>query len=285
MPDNQKITELVDKSDAACADDGRWRTGWLAVLWEGENYGFADVNITAGQGAEITFTVFWLDGLQPMYRIDVDPAGRELTILKNFQGWLDEIGVISYDDDGNTVNEDGDPIDPDDVDPFQAVNGAVASEEDAAQIATLMLMPPFAVEELFTRVMALVGDLTAYTERWAHRYLRNSAGEDEPTWTNLWRPVDIGPITQAFPIRDVDPGPVVRRLEATGWQGYHLTEDAVSALLDDSGQRRPGPFAVESLPESYVGEQLSIDALPDAVQTEWYHTWNRAHIVYEPNMS
>lgn len=285
MPDSQKSMEMVEKSDAAWVDDGRWRSGWLAVLWEGENYGYADVSVTAGQGAEITFTVFWLDGLQPMYRIDVDPAGRELTTLKNFEGWLEDVEAFSYDDDGNAVDADGEPIDPEDVDPFQVVNGAVTSDEDAAQIAALMLDPPFAADELFTRVMAVVGDLTAYTERWAHRYLRNSAGEDEPAWTDLWRPVDIGPSAHAFPIQDADPGPVVRRVEATGWHGYHLTEESVSALLDDNGQARPGPFAVESLPESYVGEQLSIDDLPDAVQIEWYRAWNRAHITYEPNMS
>jgi len=284
MPDNPKNVELVDKSDAACTDDGCWRTGWLAVLREGENYGYADVNITAGQGAEIIFTVYWQDELQPMYRIDVDPAGRELTILKNFEGWLEDVGAFVYDDDGNTVDAVGKPIDPEKIDPFQPVNGAVASDQDAAQIAALMVTQPFAAEELFTHVIAVVGDLTAYTERWAHRYLRNSVGEYDPEWTSLWRPVDIGPSARAFPIEDVGPGPVVRSVEVNGWNGYYLTEEAVSALVDNSGQLQNGPFSIKSLPQSYVGEPLSIDDLPDAVQIAWYRVWNAAHITYEPNM-
>lgn len=284
MPDVPKNMDLIHPSDAAQVDDGCWQSGWLAVRWEGENYGYADVAVTAGQGAEITFTVFWLDGLQPMYRIDVDPNGREMTILKNFEGWLEDVGAFSYDDDGNTVDADGKPIDLADVDPFQVVNGAVASDDDATQIAALMMTPPFAAEELFTRVMTVVADLTAYTDRWAHRYLRNSVGENEPAWTNLWRPVDIGPSAHEFPIEDVDPGPVVRSVELGGWNGYYLTEEAVSALLDDSGQIQDRLVSVESLSQSYVGEQLSIDDLPDPVQIAWYRVWNAAHITYEPNM-
>lgn len=285
MSESLAKLKLVAPSDAVCTDDGSWRSGWLAVLWEGENHGFADVNITPGQSSTITFTVFWLDEYQPMYRVDVDSAGKELTILKNFEGWLDDIGAIDYDDDGNAVNEDGECIDPEDVDPFQVVNGVVASDEDAAHIAASMLAPPFAVEEFFTQVMAVVGGLTAYTERWAHRYLRLSATDTGPAWNDLWRPVDIGPSGHGFSMTDARPGPVVRRVEAPGWRGYHLVEEAVTAVLDESGQADPPPSLAANLPNAYVGDPLSIDDVPDSVQSSWSRAWDAAHIAYEPNMS
>jgi len=285
MSEISRTPDLVDHSVAACTEDGAWRSGWLGVLWEDEHYGYADVQVTSSAGAEIVFTVFWEDGLRPMYRIDVSPDGQEMFVLKNYDGWLDEIGLISYDDDGNPLDQDGEPVDPDDVDPFQVVNTAVASDEDAVLIAELMQGPPFAVEEIFTRMMAVVGNLTAYTDRWAHRYLRNSTAEDGPARSNLWRPVDIGNSATSFPIKDVDAGPVVRRVGADDWRGFHLVEEKISALVDDLGHVRSPPLSAEGLKASYVGKLMSIDELPDPVQDSWYRIWNKAHVAYRPMMS
>lgn len=275
--------QTVKRSDAVRVEDGYWRSGWLAVLWDGEQYGFADVRVTAGLGAEITFTVFSPNGLKPVYRIDVDHAGRELTIWKNFDGRFNEVGAISYDDDGNAIDKDGAVVDVENVDPFQVDNVIFASEEHAAQIAELMVKAPFAAEELFTRAMAVVGDLTGCSQSWARRHLRKVAAPHEPEWTNLWRPIDIGPDADSFPMKDADPGPVVWQVDVANWQGYHLIEEDVSALLDDRGQRRPRPFSVDRLTGSYVGKEISIDDVPHAVQLEWIRIWKSARIVYKPN--
>ena len=84
-------------------------------------------------------------------------------------------------------------------------------------------------------------------------------------------------------MKDADPGPVVWQVDVANWQGYHLIEEDVSALLDDRGQRRPRPFSVDRLTGSYVGKEISIDDVPHAVQLEWIRIWKSARIVYKPN--
>lgn len=85
------------------------------------------------------------------------------------------------------------------------------------------------------------------------------------SWNELWRPVDIGLQAAGFPIEDVDPGPVVRRVEAGDWLGFHLCEEKVSATLDKRGQLREEQVSVADLETAFVGERC-----PSTMSQTWF---------------